>query len=149
MDQPVDVEKSAGGSVVFPISNSVEKPTLSSESSVVASVPVRRKIARWITSVESLAGLEARGIARVPPEERHEASLLNYTQMAIFWFSVNVTSTNLIVGLLGPSVFNLGFIDSAMMATFGCLVGSAGTAYMSIWGAQSGNRTMVCYSLSN
>ena len=147
MDQPVDVEKSSEGSVVFPISNSVEKPTLSSESSVIASVPVRRKVARWIISVESLTGLEARGIARVPAEERHEASSLNYAQMAIFWFCVNVTSTNLIVGLLGPSVFSLGFIDSAMMATFGCLVGSAGTAYMSIWGAQSGNRTMVCYSL--
>lgn len=68
---------------------------------------------------------------------------MGYAQMAILWFSANVTANNLAVGLLGPLVFELGFLDSAMMATFGSLIGSIPTAYMSIWGAQSGNRTMV------
>ena len=64
--------------------------------------------------------------------------------MATIWFSANVTANNLAVGLLGPLIFGLGFTDSALTACFGCVVGSAVTAYMSIWGAQSGNRTMVC-----
>lgn len=64
--------------------------------------------------------------------------------MAILWFSANVSANNLAVGTLGPLVFGLGFLDSAMCAVFGIMVGSAVTAYMSIWGAQSGNRTMVC-----
>ncbi|KAF6234092.1 hypothetical protein HO173_007511 [Letharia columbiana] len=129
--------------LLSPRNNSLEKRTRSSESFVVSSVPVPHTLAQWNTRIESLAGLEARGIARVPPEERHEGSVMGYAQMTILWFSANVTANNLAVGLLGPLVFNLGFVDSAMMATFGSLLGSAATAYMSIWGAQSGNRTMI------
>ena len=141
--QAIDVEKSTRGSVISPLSNSLEKQHHSSELFLPSSAP-SNKLARWNTWIESLAGLEARGIARVTPEERHRDSIRGYAQMAILWFSANVTANNLVVGLLGPLLFNLGFIDSAMMATFGSLLGSAATAYMSIWGAQSGNRTMVC-----
>ena len=143
--QPIDAEKFNQGSVISPSSNSLAKHPVSSELFVSSSVPLPSKLAQWNTWIESLAGLEARGIARVSPEERHRDSVRGYAQMAILWFSTNVTANNLVVGLLGPLVFNLGFVDSAMMATFGSLLGSAGTAYMSIWGAQSGNRTMVCY----
>lgn len=143
----IDLEKSIEASVITPEGKSLEKRTLSSASLVVSPVPVPvpRTLARWNARIENLAGLEARGIARVPQEERHERSTMGYAQMAIIWFSINITANNLAVGLLGPLVFNLGFIDSVMMATFGGLLGSVGTAYMSIWGAQSGNRTMVCY----
>lgn len=65
-------------------------------------------------------------------------------QMAFLWFSANITANNLAVGFLGPLLFDLGFVDSALCAVFGSLVGCVMTAYMSIWGAQSGNRTMVC-----
>lgn len=125
--------------------DSLEKHTQSSEPVLVSSVPLAGRIAKWNTRIENLAGLEARGIARVPPGERHQGSALGYVQMGTIWFSANVTANNLALGLFGPLVFDLGFIDSAMMATFGALLGSAVTAYMSIWGAQSGNRTMVCY----
>jgi len=126
--------------------NSTEKTTLESSPSPEISpgiIPVPTKLQRWNAKIESLAGLEARGIARVLPEERHGSSAMGYAQMAILWFSANVTANNLAVGLLGPLVFNLGFVDSAMMAVFGSFVGAIPTAYMSIWGAQSGNRTMV------
>ena len=150
MDKPgarvIDVERSTKTSIISPKSNSLEEHTLASGSLVMSSEPVSSRLGRWNTKIESLAGLEARGIARVPPEERYQSSILGYAQMAVLWFSTNITANNLGVGLLGPLVFNLGFIDSAMMATFGALVGSVATAYMSIWGAQSGNRTMVCLS---
>lgn len=143
--QAVDLEKMIKPAVISPESTSPEKRTHSSEQSVVSPVPVPRRLPRWNSKIEALAGLEARGIARVPPEERHQGSVLGYAQMIMLWFSTNVTANNVAVGLLGPLVFDLGFVDCVMMATFGALLGSAGTAYMSIWGPQSGNRTMVCW----
>ena len=98
---------------------------------------------RWNNRIERLAGLEARGIARVMPDERHKATTFGYVQMAVLWFSVNITANNLILGLLGPLVFQLSFLDAALCSVFGAMLGSVPTAYMSIWGAQSGHRTMV------
>jgi len=109
-------------------------------------IPVPTRFHRWNARIEGLAGLEARGIVRVLPEERHAPSKLGYAQMAMVWFGANVVANNLAVGMLGPLLFKLGFVDSAMMATFGSFVGSIPTAYMSIWGAQTGNRTMVWIS---
>ncbi len=107
-------------------------------------LPFPTRLQYWNARIESLAGLEARGIARVQENERHGLTWRNgYVQMALIWYSANVTANNLAVGLLGPMVYGLGFTDSALMACFGSMVGSGITAYMSIWGAQSGNRTMV------
>ena len=98
---------------------------------------------RWNSRIENLAGFEARGLARVPDEERQPASLMGLLQMFLLWLSANATLLNMTVGFLGPVVFSLGFLDSALCAIFGILLGSLTTAYMSIWGAVSGNRTMV------
>ena len=143
--QATDLEKMIEPAVISPESTSPERRTHSFEQPLVSPVPVPSRLARWNSKIEGLAGLEARGIARVPPEERQQGSILGYAQMAMLWFSTNVTANNLAIGLLGPLVFDLGFVDCVMMATFGALLGSAGTAYMSIWGPQSGNRTMVCW----
>lgn len=145
--QPTDLEKIIEPAVISPGSTTPGRRIHSSEGFVISPVPVPSRLARWNNRIENLAGLEARGIARVPPEERQQSSFLGYAQMAMLWFSANVTANNLAVGLLGPLVFDLGFVDSVMMATFGGLFGSAGTAYMSIWGPQSGNRTMVCWGI--
>ena len=141
-----DVEKSAND-VISPRSDSLEKRTFSSHSTTVLPLSEPSSLVKWNTRIESLAGLEARGIVRVPPEGRQESSIMAYAQMAILWFSINMSANNVTVPMLGPLVFDLGFVDSVLMATFGCLLGSAGVAYMAIWGAQSGNRTMVCSNL--
>lgn len=107
-------------------------------------VPLPKVVTNWNRWISSLRGLEARGITRVLPEERKEPSRWDCMQMGVLWFSANISANNLAVGLLGPLLFQLGFLDSALIATFACLLGSLGPAYMSIWGAQSGNRTMVC-----
>ncbi|EGU81961.1 Vitamin B6 transporter [Fusarium oxysporum] len=93
--------------------------------------------------IEGLAGLEARGIERVLPEERQEASSAADLQVAVLWFSANLSLNNLATGLFGPMVFGLGFLDSALLAVFGTILGACSTAYMATWGPQSGNRTMV------
>ncbi|KAL8769053.1 MAG: hypothetical protein Q9209_004839 [Squamulea sp. 1 TL-2023] len=144
MNQPpnhdsMDIEKSAGTLDVSSRSSSNEDVV----SEPVAPIPVPPKLRTWNQRIENLAGLEARGIKRVLPEERHAASGIAYAQMAMLWFSANISANNLAVGLLGPLLFGLGFTDSAMCAFGGILVGSAATAYMSIWGAPSGNRTMI------
>ncbi|KAL9024091.1 MAG: hypothetical protein Q9196_006768, partial [Gyalolechia fulgens] len=132
-----DIEKSAAVDLA--------SRTTSAEnvSGLGAPIPIPPKLSRWNRTIESLSGLEARGITRVLPAERHEASLSRYIQMALLWFSANVTANNLAVGMLGPLVFHLGFLDSAMCSVFGILLGASATAYMSTWGARSGNRTMV------
>jgi hypothetical protein len=102
---------------------------------------------RWLNKlnsyVETLARFEARGITRVLPEERHPPSLSSDVQIALLWFTANISVNNLAVGLFGPMIFGLGFLDCAMCAVFGGLLGSMSTGYISIWGPRSGNRTMV------
>ncbi|KAL9628683.1 MAG: hypothetical protein Q9204_005737, partial [Flavoplaca sp. TL-2023a] len=106
-------------------------------------IHVPEKLSRWNRTIQSIKGLEARGISRVQPHEREAPTLAAMTQMAIMWYSANITLNNLAVGFLGPLLFELGFLDSALLVVFACLVGSVGPAYMAIWGPQSGNRTMV------
>lgn len=149
MEKPnreVDIEKSTDTLAVSLRSNSSEHTAIDP----AAPIPFLSKFRTWNHRIENLTGLEARGIKRVYPEERHAASVSADAQMAMMWFSANISANNLAVGLLGPLLFGLGFVDSAMCAFGGILIGAAATAYMSIWGAQSGNRTMVsrCEELS-
>lgn len=51
--------------------------------------------------------------------------------------------------MLGPLAYDLGFTDSALCCVFGTLLGSAGAGYVSTFGPESGNRTMVSFSRYN
>jgi purine-cytosine permease-like protein len=93
--------------------------------------------------VVSISFLEERGIQRVPEDARYSPSTMGLVQMSLLWFSINLTANNVAVGLLGPLVYGLGFVDSALCAVYGGMLGCAGAAYMSTYGPQSGNRTMV------
>ncbi|OJJ43915.1 hypothetical protein ASPZODRAFT_135317 [Penicilliopsis zonata CBS 506.65] len=96
-----------------------------------------------LARLSALGHLEQRGIERVPESERQELRSGDYLQMTLLWFSTNLTANNVAVGMLGPLSYSLGFVDSALCATFGALLGAAGAAYMSTFGPASGNRTMV------
>lgn len=106
-------------------------------------IPVPEKLSRWNRTIQSLKGFEARGISRVQPSEREAPTLAALVQMAIMWYSANITLNNLAVGFLGPLLLQLGFLDSALIVVFACFLGRVGSAYMAIWGPQSGHRTMV------
>lgn len=110
---------------------------------LAAKLPVPSRLRDVNNRIENLAGFEARGITRVLPEERQPPSWSSDLQVAIMWYSANISLNNLAAAMLGPLAFELGFLDCAMCAVFGAFVGSLTTAYMSIWGPQSGNRTMV------
>lgn len=96
---------------------------------------------KLFTRLGTIFAFETRGITRVPPEERESPSVANDMQIALLWFGMNISCNNLIVGLYGPLLFELGFLDSAMCAVFGALLGSLSTGYMAGWGPKSGNRT--------
>ena len=101
------------------------------------------RLAHWNAKVEGLAGLEARGIKRVLPEERHTGGKNGYLQMFALWFSINLVAANIITGLLGPLVFQLGWVDCVCIVIFANALSSCGASYTSTFGPESGNRTMV------
>jgi hypothetical protein len=105
--------------------------------------PLLAPLRRLNHYISSFSNFEARGITRVGPSERHPPSTLADLQVFILWFGANISANNLTTGLFGPLIFGLGFRDSVVCAVFGCLLGSASTAYMAIWGPASGHRTMV------
>lgn len=120
----------------------------SSESPTQITTPVilKGRFARWNDKIEGLAGLEARGITRVLPEEKHAAGIRQYVQMLLLWFSINLFSASIITGLLGRLLFSLGWKDAVCIAIFALGLGASGAAYISTFGPESGNRTMVCVS---
>ena len=134
--EKASTEKDAGGVEIASDSASSDHDALP--------IHVPEKVSRWNKTILSFKGLEERGISRVPPSEREAPSLAGLVQVAILWYSANITANNLAVGFLGPLLFDLGFLDSALIAVFASCVGSLGPSYMAIWGPQSGNRTMVC-----
>ncbi|KAK3376921.1 hypothetical protein B0T24DRAFT_592551 [Lasiosphaeria ovina] len=91
-----------------------------SEVATVVALFLRRLNGR----IKGLAGFEARGITRVQPDERQTPYLAADFQIAILWFSANISANNLTTGLFGPLVFQLGFKDSAIYAIFRGILGS-------------------------
>lgn len=87
--------------------------------------------------------VEARGIQRVEPHERHGLTWKGYVSMFCLWFSVNLAPVNYTLGMLAPAVFALSFKDAALCAVFGSLLGSIPVGYIASFGPVSGNRSMV------
>ena len=106
-------------------------------------VLLQGRLARWNDKIEGLAGLEARGITRVTSDEKHAAGIRQYLQMVALWFSMNLTSANIITGLLGRLLFSLGWVDAVCIAIFATGLAACSVSYISTFGPASGNRTMV------
>ena len=87
--------------------------------------------------------LEARGIQRVLPSERHPLTWRSHIQPFVLWFSINLAAQNVTLGMLGPVVFALSFRDASLCAFFGSLLGVIAVAYVATFGPISGNRTLI------
>ena len=146
---PSAIEKGSPSKPSIPDTPSTSTAASSSTTDSSHSSRSTNILVRWHAKIESLAAFEARGIARVPPDERHKASTFGLVQMALLWFSANLTANNLTLAMLGPLVYQLSFLDSALCAICGCVIGSAGAAYMGTWGPGSGNRTLVSETIYN
>ena len=108
-------------------------------------VLLKGKLGEWNEKIEGLAGLEARGITRVLPGEKHGGGTRGHMQMFLLWFSLNLVGNNIITGFFGPLVFGLGWKDSVLIVIFAIALGACGPAYTATFGPESGNRTMVSF----
>lgn len=119
-------------------------PINSSEQFDIPITPVlRNKLGYWNAKVESIRGLESRGITRVLPSEKNAGGIQDYLQMFALWFSIDLVAYNLITGFLGVLIFSLGWVDCIVIVIFADAMAAGGAAYLSTFGPESGNRTMV------
>jgi hypothetical protein len=60
---------------------------------------------RWKAFEQSLVryNLEARGIERVLPDQRHDRRQLGFMQMFLLWISINLAANNLTLGVLSTA----------------------------------------------
>lgn len=110
-------------------------------------LPSKNRFFQWTSRVERSFRLEARGIHRVKPNEQSPKTTLSFMQIVMMWFSINTASQNITLASIGLGVFELGFVDATLCATFGALVGTLPVAYTAGWGPWSGNRTLVSHNL--
>ena len=89
--------------------------------------------------------VEARGIQRVEPDEKHALTWKGYASIFCLWFSINLAPVNITLGMLASQVFALSFTDAALCAVFGSLTGSLAVGYFATFGPASGIRSMVHY----
>lgn len=104
------------------------------------------KVSRFqkgIAIFSRVSGVEARGIERVADDERQTPLPDTYTRIFLLWLSSALTGNNIIVGLYGPSLYGLDWTQATVCATLGVVLGSMCVGYMSTYGPQSGNRTLV------
>lgn len=139
-----DAEVSSTGPNDHPASTSAPASTPPPSSFHPNRRHVRGKLSQINARVEGLRAIEARGIARVMPEEKmSSASLRDYLHMFALWFSINLQATNIVIGLLGITLFSLGWVDCVCIIIFAHVLSAAFIAYMSTFGPESGNRAMV------
>ncbi|CAI7595374.1 hypothetical protein N7533_003781 [Penicillium manginii] len=84
--------------------------------------------------------VEQRGIERVPEDERTDNSYWNIGSM---WLAANMVVPSFTIGVLGQPLFNLGFIDSALIIIFFNFISVLTVCFFSIFGATFGLRQMV------
>lgn len=104
------------------------------------------KVSRYQQWAASIKGLETRGIEPVPVEERHMGSGSASLKMMLMWLSMGMSMNNVIAGSLGTLAFRLSFLDAALCAVCGNVLGCLAVGYISTWGPRSGNRTLVWLS---
>jgi NCS1 nucleoside transporter family len=85
-------------------------------------------------------GVEARGIERVPPDQRTQTSPLAPFWM---WLAANMTISTFAIGVLAPSIFFLGLKEAALTIIFFNLLCTLPVAYFSTWGAKLGLRQLT------
>ncbi|KAF9888256.1 hypothetical protein FE257_008825 [Aspergillus nanangensis] len=117
---------------------------IENDATAIPESMVSNKFLQWANNLVRNTGAEARGIERVDEALRTaKVALSQYVKMAFVWFSTNLTANILTIGVMGPTTFGLGGIDSMMCCLFGTTFGSVVTCYMATYGPISGCRSLV------
>jgi hypothetical protein len=83
--------------------------------------------------------IEQRGIERVPAAEQTDTSVFNIGSM---WLAANMVVSSFAIGVLGKSVYSLGFVDAILTVLFFNLLGIMTVCFFSCFGP-FGLRQMV------
>ncbi|KAJ6109185.1 hypothetical protein N7486_001419 [Penicillium sp. IBT 16267x] len=137
---PADIEKAHGPPSMHSL-NPFELESTHTQSSHddVLELKSQSKLERWM----SRFNVEIQGVERVPLNERQPVTASSSLHMFLMWFSMALAINNIIIGSLGTFMLGLSFKDAALCAVFGNLLGVVVVGYMSTWGPQSGNRTLI------
>ncbi|KAL4889389.1 cytosine-purine permease [Aspergillus ambiguus] len=93
--------------------------------------------------IQRVAGklhIEQRGIERVPADEQTDTSYFNIGSM---WLAANMVVSSFAIGVLGKSLFYLGFVDAILVDLFFNLLGVLTVCFFSCFGPAFGLRQMV------
>ncbi|KAK5201203.1 Purine-cytosine permease fcy21 [Cryomyces antarcticus] len=100
----------------------------------------------FYAKMQRLAGrfkIEQRGIERVPENERTDTGFRGLLNVSTMWLSANMVVSSFALGLLGKSVFYLGFVDAILVILFFNLLGIMSVCFFSTFGPMFGLRQMV------
>ncbi|KAK9457867.1 permease for cytosine/purines, uracil, thiamine, allantoin-domain-containing protein [Dipodascopsis uninucleata] len=84
--------------------------------------------------------MEARGIERVPEDERSDKSVWT---PAYFWWATNMVFPPVTIGALGVSVYGLTFWDSVLVQIFFNTLGCIPCAFLAMFAPDYGFRQMI------
>lgn len=85
-------------------------------------------------------GVEARGIERVPEDERTDKSTVKVGTM---WCAANMVVSSFALGVLSVPLFGLGFADSVLVVLFINILGILPVCFFSTLGPKFGMRQMI------
>lgn len=85
-------------------------------------------------------GVEARGIERVPSDERSNAGM---SQIGTMWLSANLVVSSFAIGALAYPVFYLGFVDTILIIFFINILAITPVCFFSTFGPRFGLRQIV------
>lgn len=85
-------------------------------------------------------GVEARGIERVPEDERTDKTVVKVGTM---WCAANMVVSSFALGVLSVPLFGLGFVDSILVVLFINLLGVLPVCFFSTLGPKFGMRQMI------
>lgn len=101
-------EKHIGDATTSPSPSSVEEGHIDATE-----IQAENGLQRWANRIDKLAGVEARGIGRVPEDVRDRpVTAADYIHMFTIWFSMNCTANQMTLGILGPVAYGLGMTDA-------------------------------------
>ncbi|KAF3932643.1 hypothetical protein ABW19_dt0201176 [Dactylella cylindrospora] len=84
--------------------------------------------------------IEQRGIERVPEEEKTDTKVYKAGTM---WLAANMVVSSFAIGVLGPRIFYLGWIDSVLTILFFNLLSIIPVCFFSTFGPEFGLRQMI------
>ncbi|KAJ5902169.1 hypothetical protein N7495_002697 [Penicillium taxi] len=93
----------------------------------------------WLNKIASW-GIELRGIAPVPIEERTDKRFIN---VFFVWFTMSTNLLPIVTGMVGTLSYGLSLRDASLVILFFSLFCSIFPAYMGTFGAKTGLRQML------